>query len=63
MGGDVGTRKVCVASIAGGEPDCFAACDSAPAYSGTGHVLCVRRGTLVALPVRRAGSFGRRAKP
>ena len=50
MGGEVGDRKVCVAAISGGDPDCFAACDSAPAYSGTGHVLCVRRGALVALP-------------
>jgi len=50
MGGEIGKRMACVASTSGGDPDCFAACDSAPAYSGTGHVVCVRRGALVALP-------------
>ena len=50
MGGEVGTRKVCVAGLSGGEPDCFGDCDAAPSYSGTGHVLCVRRGALVATP-------------
>ena len=33
-----------------GEPDCFASCQSQAEYSGSGHVLCVRAGTLVALP-------------
>jgi eukaryotic-like serine/threonine-protein kinase len=46
----VGERKLCVGSIDGGEPDCFAAGDSNVLYSGTGHLLFVRRGTLVALP-------------
>jgi Tol biopolymer transport system component len=46
----VGARRICVASLEGGEPECFASGDSNPAYSATGHVLFVRRGTLVALP-------------
>jgi Tol biopolymer transport system component len=50
MGGEVGKRRACVASTAGGEPECFGACDSAPSFSDTGHVVCVRRGELVALP-------------
>jgi Tol biopolymer transport system component len=43
-------RRLCVASIDGGEPECFASCHSQAEYSGSGHVLCVRGGTLVALP-------------
>jgi eukaryotic-like serine/threonine-protein kinase len=43
-------RRLCVASLDGGESDCFASCQSQGEYSGTGHVLCVRAGTLVALP-------------
>ena len=50
FGGPAGERRACVASIDGGEPDCFAACDSQAVYAGTGHVLCVSRGTLVARP-------------
>jgi Tol biopolymer transport system component len=50
MGGRVGDRRACVASIGGGEPDCVATCDSQATYSGTGHIVCVRRGTLVAQP-------------
>ena len=46
----VGDRRLCVASLDGGEPDCFASCQSQAEYSGSGHVLCVRAGTLVALP-------------
>ena len=46
----VGARRICVASLDGGEPECFASGDSNPAFSATGHVLFVRRGTLVALP-------------
>ena len=46
----VGARRICVASLDGGEPECFASGDSNAAYSATGHVLFVRRGTLVALP-------------
>jgi eukaryotic-like serine/threonine-protein kinase len=43
-------RRLCVASLDGGEPDCFASCQSQGEYSGSGHVLCVRAGTLVAMP-------------
>ena len=46
----VADRRLCVASVDGGEPDCFASCQSQAEYSGSGHVLCVRAGTLVALP-------------
>jgi hypothetical protein len=50
MGGLVGAREACVASIRGGDPECFTACDSPPSYSATGHVVCVRKGALVAVP-------------
>jgi Tol biopolymer transport system component len=43
-------RQACVASLDGGEPQCFASCHSQAEYSASGHVLCVRSGTLVALP-------------
>ena len=46
----VADRRLCVASVDGGEPDCFASCQSQAEYSGSGHILCVRAGTLVALP-------------
>jgi serine/threonine-protein kinase len=46
----VGERHICVASLDGGKPECFAPGDSNPVYAGTGHVLFVRRGALVALP-------------
>ncbi len=46
----VGERQVCVASLDGGAPDCIAPGDSNVAYAGTGHLLFVRRGALVALP-------------
>jgi len=47
-GMQLGARQTCVASLDGGEPSCFAACDSNPAYAGNGYLLCVRRGALVA---------------
>ena len=50
FGGPVGERRLCVASIEGGEPHCFASCHSQAEYSVSGHVLCVRGGTLVAIP-------------
>ncbi len=53
MGGyglSVDERRLCVASVEGGEPDCVAGCQSQPEYSGSGHVLCMRGGVLVALP-------------
>ncbi len=50
FGLSVADRRLCVASVDGGEPDCFASCQSQAEYSGSGHVLCVRAGTLVALP-------------
>ena len=46
----VDERRLCVSSLDGGEPDCFASCQSQAEYSASGHVLCVRAGTLVALP-------------
>jgi len=46
----VDERRICVASVDGGELDCFASCHSQAEYSGSGHVLCIRGGTLVALP-------------
>jgi len=49
-GMEVGKRHICVASLDGGEPDCSASGDSNAMYSGTGHLLFVRRGTLMALP-------------
>ena len=49
-GQPVADRRLCVGSLDGGEPDCFASCPSQAEYSGSGHVLCVRAGTLVALP-------------
>jgi Tol biopolymer transport system component len=53
MGGydrSVDERRLCVASVDGGEPDCVASCQSQAEYSGSGHVLCMRGGTLVAIP-------------
>ena len=50
FGAPVTERRLCVASIEGGEPDCFASCHSQGEYSASGHVLCVRAGTLVAIP-------------
>jgi len=46
----VAGRRLCVASLDGGDPDCFASCQSQGEFSGSGHVLCVRARTLVALP-------------
>jgi Tol biopolymer transport system component len=43
-------RRLCVAALEGGEPDCFAGCQTQGEYSSSGHVLCVRGGTLVAVP-------------
>jgi len=50
LGGAVGERRLCVGSLEGGAPECIAPCDSNPVYSGTGHIVFVLRGTLVALP-------------
>jgi Tol biopolymer transport system component len=50
FGKPVEERQACVASIEGGEPQCFASCHSQAEYSGSGRVLCVRSGTLVAIP-------------
>jgi len=50
FGGPVGERRACVASLDGGEPDCFTACDSQSTYVATGHLLCLRGDTLVAQP-------------
>ena len=49
-GGPAADRRLCVAALDGGDPDCFAACHSQGEYSPSGHVLCLRSGTLVALP-------------
>ena len=46
----VDERRICVASVDGGELDCLASCHSQAEYSGSGHLLCIRGGTLVALP-------------
>jgi len=43
-------RRLCVGALGGGERDCFASCHSQAEYSSSGHVLCVRGGTLVAMP-------------
>jgi Tol biopolymer transport system component len=43
-------RQACVAPLDGSKPRCFASCHSQAEYSTSGHVLCVRSGTLVALP-------------
>jgi eukaryotic-like serine/threonine-protein kinase len=50
FGGPVADRRVCVTSLESGEPECVATCHSQAEYSATGHLLCVRSGTLVALP-------------
>ena len=49
-GAPVEERRLCVAALEGGEPDCFASCQSQAEYSSSGHVLCVRGGMLVAIP-------------
>jgi len=58
--GPAAERRLCVASLDGAEPDCFTSCQSQIEYSGSGHVLCVRSGTLVAIPfdARRARPTG-----
>jgi Tol biopolymer transport system component len=60
FGAPVTERRLCVASIDGGEPDCFASCHSQGEYSASGHMLCVRGGTLIAIPfdVRRRKPTG-----
>jgi Tol biopolymer transport system component len=60
FGGPVADRRLCVASLDGGNPDCFASCHSQGEYSASGHVLCVRSGTVVAVPfdVRRRKATG-----
>ena len=50
FGRSVADRRLCVASLDDAEPDCFTTCHSQADYSASGHVLCVRAGTLVALP-------------
>ncbi len=50
FGSPVAERRLCVASLDGGEPDCVASCHSQAEYSASGHVLCVRGGTLIAIP-------------
>jgi eukaryotic-like serine/threonine-protein kinase len=50
FGAPIAERQICVASLGGGEPYCFASCHSQGEYSASGHVLCIRSGTLVALP-------------
>ena len=50
FGRPVTDRRLCVASLDDQEPDCFTTCHSQADYSASGHVLCVRAGTLVALP-------------
>jgi serine/threonine-protein kinase len=50
FGRPVADRRLCVASLDDAEPDCFTTCHSQADYSASGHVLCVRAGTLVALP-------------
>jgi Tol biopolymer transport system component len=50
FGEPVADRRLCVASLDGGAPDCFASCHSQGEYSASGYVLCVRSGTLVAMP-------------
>jgi len=50
FGKPLAERRACVAPTDAGEPECFAACHSQAEYSASGHVLCVRAGTLVALP-------------
>jgi Tol biopolymer transport system component len=50
FGRPVADRRLCVASLDDVEHDCFTACHSQADYSASGHVLCVRAGTLVALP-------------
>jgi Tol biopolymer transport system component len=46
----VGERQICLASLDDPTPDCIAPGDSNVAYSGSGHLVFVRRGALVALP-------------
>ena len=50
FGRSVADRRLCVASLDDAEPDCFTTCHSQADYSASGQVLCVRAGTLVALP-------------
>jgi serine/threonine protein kinase len=49
-GSPVGRREICVAAVAGGEPECVAQGDSNVFYAATGHLVFVRGGLLVALP-------------
>jgi eukaryotic-like serine/threonine-protein kinase len=49
-GGRVGERQICIASLDDPTPDCIAPGDSNVVYSGSGHLVFVRRGALVALP-------------
>jgi Tol biopolymer transport system component len=60
FGAPVAERRLCVGSLDGSAADCFASCDSQGEYSASGHVLCVRSGTLVAVPfdARRARATG-----